>query len=67
MEAMAEYCTDLIPKETKQDRLRLASNAMIEIMKELHSEYPEAQLHDCETGLTNPVVLNNTILGTYKL
>lgn len=67
MEAQADYCTDLIPKESKQDRLRLANNAMIDIMKELHSEYPEARLHDCDTGVTNPVLLNNTTLGTYKL
>ena len=67
MEAQADYCTDLIPKEAKQDRLRLASNAMIDIMKQLHSEYPEARLHDCDTGVTNPVLLNNTTLGTYKL
>lgn len=67
MDALADYRKDLIPKKIKQGRLRLAGNAMIDIMKLLHSEYPEAKLHDCDTGVTNPVLLNNTILGTYKL
>lgn len=67
MEALADYRVDLIPEQAKQDRVRLASNAMIDVLKLLHSEYPEAQLHDCDTGVTNPVLLNNTVLGTYKL
>jgi hypothetical protein len=67
MEALALYEIDLIQKSVNQDRLRNASNAMIDILKILHSEYPEAQLHDCETGLTNPVLLGNTVLGTYKI
>jgi hypothetical protein len=67
MEALAVYETDLIQKISNQDRLREASNAMIDILKDLHSEYPEAQLHDCETGVTNPVLLGNTVLGTYKI
>jgi hypothetical protein len=67
MEALAMYEVDLIQKSIHEDRLRLASNAMIDILKKLHSEYPEAQLHDCETGLTNPVMLGNTVLGTYKI
>jgi hypothetical protein len=67
MEALAIYEVDLIQKASNQDRLRKASNAMIEILKQLHSEYPEAQLHDCDTKLTNPVLLGNTVLGTYKI
>jgi hypothetical protein len=67
MEALAFYEVDLIQKSSNQDRLRNASNTMIDVLKKLHSEYPEAQLHDCETGLTNPVLLGNTVLGTYKI
>lgn len=66
LEALADYEIDLIEKESKRDRLRKASNAMIDVLKKLHSEYPEAQLHDCDTGVTNPVLLGNTVLGTYK-
>lgn len=66
IEALAVYDADIIPKEATQDPLRKASNALIDILNRVHSEYPEAQLHDCETGLTNPVLLNNTVLGTLK-
>jgi hypothetical protein len=66
MEALAIYEVDLMQKEINEERMRLASNAMIEILKKLHSEYPLAQLHDCDTGVSNPVLLGNTVLGTYK-
>lgn len=64
--ALALYETDLIQKDINKERLRLANNAMIDILKKLHSEYPEAHLHDCDTGVSNPVLLGNTVLGTYK-
>ncbi|HEX5172263.1 MAG TPA: hypothetical protein VFW11_23970 [Cyclobacteriaceae bacterium] len=67
LEALSNYEADLTPKAIKEDPLRKASNALIDILKKIHSEYPEAQLHDCETGLTNPVLLGNTVLGTYKI
>lgn len=67
MEALADYQSDLILKETKQERLRLASNNMIGILTIIHSEYPEAHLFDCEDGTMDPVLLNNSILGTYKI
>ena len=67
MEALLNYEIDLIHKEAKQDALRKASNGLIEILDRLHGEYPEAQLHDCDTGITNPVLLGNTVLGTYKI
>jgi hypothetical protein len=67
LEALSVYEIDLIQKEINQGRLRIANNAMIKILKELHSEFPEAQLHDCETGASNPVLLGNTVLGTYKI
>lgn len=66
MEALALYEIDLMQEAGNEERLRLASNAMIDILKKLHSEYPAAQLHDCDTGVSNPVLLGNTVLGTYK-
>lgn len=66
MESLALYEGDLIQKEVNKERLRLASNTMLGILKRLHSEHPEAQLHDCDTGVSNPVLLGNTVLGTYK-
>ena len=66
MAALALYEVDLIQKEINKDRLRIASNAMVVILKKLHTEYPEARLHDCDTGVSNPVLLGNTVLGTYK-
>lgn len=65
MEALAQFEADIRPDPSVRDRLRAASNELIEILTGLHSEYPIAQLHDCETGTSNPVLLNNTILGTY--
>ncbi len=67
MEALKEYEKDLISKDSKQEKLRLASNKMIEILTVIHSEYPEAHLYDCGQVTQNPVLLNNAILGTYKI
>ncbi len=64
--ALTQYEKDLKQKEINKDRFRIASNNLVEILQKLHSEYPEAQLHDCDTGVTNPVLLGSTILGTYK-
>lgn len=65
MEALSALEGSLWPDPAEQDRLRLASNRLLELMNQMHSEYPLAQLHDCDTGTSNPVLLNNTILGTY--
>lgn len=67
LEALADYESDLIHKQPKMDPLREASNTLIDILNRLHSEHPQAKLHDCETGLTNPVLLDNTVLGTHKI
>src|SRR3546814_638419 len=64
MEAFAALEAGLLPDPAAQDRLRLASNRMIELLTGMHSEFPLAQLHDCQTGTSNPVLFNNTILGT---
>lgn len=66
LEALQLYGSDLIKDDTlKQDALREASNKMVEFLANVHSEYPEARLHDCETGVTNPVTLGSTVLGTF--
>lgn len=46
---------------------RNANDAMIDILKNLHSEYPLATLHDCEESKerSNVVVLGKTVLGTF--
>ncbi|MFN0275882.1 MAG: hypothetical protein ACKVPJ_09065 [Chitinophagales bacterium] len=66
IEALNKYETDLAQKEENKNDLRDASNAMITVMKKLHSVYPEATLHNCEEGEANPVILGNTVLGTFK-
>ena len=66
LDALRDYESDLIFKVSKKDRLRESGNRMIDVLRKLHSEYPEAQLHDCEEGTSNPVLLGNTVLGTYK-
>jgi hypothetical protein len=41
---------------------------MIELLASLHSEYPEANLHDCAESKegSNTVMLGKTVLGTFK-
>jgi hypothetical protein len=64
--ALQAYETDLLPDDqSKQDAFRLANNKMVEFLAQVHSEYPEARLHDCDTGITNPVTLGSTVLGSY--
>jgi len=45
-----------------------ANDEMVNILKQLHSEYPVANLHDCVESKegSNTVVLGKTILGTFK-
>jgi hypothetical protein len=50
---------------TKKQQLKIASNKMVEFLAKVHSEYPEARLHDCDTSVTNPVRLGSTILGSF--
>jgi hypothetical protein len=66
LEALLNYESDLIKDDTaKQDALREASNDLIDFLAHVHSEYPEARLHDCDTGVTNPVTLGSTVLGSF--
>jgi hypothetical protein len=55
-------------KKTNRNDFLDANNKMVEILKNLHSEYPLASLHDCEESEEpgNVVVLGRTVLGTFK-
>ncbi|HSC36247.1 MAG TPA: hypothetical protein VLD19_00200, partial [Chitinophagaceae bacterium] len=55
-------------KKTNLVLFRDANDKMIEILTQLHSEYPEATLHDCVESKegSNTVVLGKTVLGTFK-
>ena len=47
---------------------RIANDALLQLLYNLHSEYPAATLHDCdESEDTNPVMLGKTILGSFKM
>lgn len=64
LEAMQELRRDfIVDDESKMDDFREANNAMIDFLANVHSEYPEAHLHDCEEGESNPVLLGSTVLG----
>lgn len=64
--ALKNYGADIKKDDdTKKQSLKEASNKMVEFMATVHSEYPEARLHDCETSVTNPVRLGNTVLGSF--
>jgi hypothetical protein len=66
VEALAAYAADPSPLNTAA--FRKANNDMLGILKDLHSEYPEATLHDCDESKdgSNVVLLGKTILGTFK-
>ena len=64
--ALRDYAGELVHVDTaKQDALRVANNKLVAFLGSVHSEYPEARLHDCDTGITNPVLLGSTVLGTF--
>lgn len=66
LKALKTYGTDVKKgNPTKMQQLKIASNKMIEFMAKVHSEYPVARLHDCDTSVTNPVRLGSTILGSF--
>jgi hypothetical protein len=64
--ALLLYENDLQQKEENKNALKETNNALIDALKKLHSVYPPATLHNCEEGEANPVILGNTILGTFK-
>lgn len=59
-------CTE--DKVLNMDAFRTANDKMIEILSQLHSEYPMATLHDCDESKQDSatVVLGKTVLGTFK-
>ena len=65
VEALAAYSFDKTPNETE---FTDANNEMIDILSKLHSEYDQASLHNCDESKegSNTVVLNKTVLGTFK-
>jgi hypothetical protein len=65
VEALANYSFD---KKANLTSFREANDRMIEILTQLHSEYPIANLHDCIESKegSNTVVLGKTVLGTFK-
>jgi uncharacterized protein YegP (UPF0339 family) len=63
--ALANYAFDA--SDINKSALQVANDKMIQILFNLHSEYPVAALHDCEESKdTNPVMLGKTILGSFK-
>jgi len=65
VENLAAYVTD---NGSGMVGLKAANDAMVDIMKQLHSEYPLATLHDCDESKegSNTVILGKTVLGTFK-
>jgi hypothetical protein len=65
VETLAEYSFD---KVANLHAFRDANDKIIEILAQLHSEYPLATLHDCDESKegSNTVVLGRTVLGTFK-
>ncbi|MBV7530224.1 hypothetical protein [Chitinophaga sp. sic0106] len=63
--ALKDYHAFITPDTKVQSRLMFASNQLVAVMKDLSSVYPEATLHDCAEGTTNPVLLGQTSLGTF--
>jgi hypothetical protein len=62
--ALKAYRKDQLPNNIRKEAIRKASNDMVTVLNNLHSVYPEATLHDCDEGTTNPVRLGNTNLGS---
>ena len=61
--ALANYSFD----QSTINTFQIANDSLIQLLFNLHSEYPVATLHDCdESQDTNPVMLGKTILGSFK-
>jgi uncharacterized protein YegP (UPF0339 family) len=63
--ALQDYRKGQEPDDARAGELRLRSNDLIAILDNLNSVYPEATLHDCVEGTTNPVKLGRTNLGSF--
>jgi hypothetical protein len=66
IEKLADYSSEQSAANTTD--FKNANNKMIELLASLHSEYPEANLHDCAESKegSNTVILGKTVLGTFK-
>ncbi len=65
VEALAVYTH--VKSSQNATRLKKANDELVVLLKQLHTVYPEATLHDCDESVnTNPVMLGKTILGTIK-
>jgi len=66
IETLAAYASG--HSATNTDNFKIANNEMIKLLASLHSEYPEANLHDCAESKegSNTVMLGKTVLGTFK-
>jgi hypothetical protein len=66
IETLADYSSE--HSATNTTKFKIANNKMIELLASLHSEYPEANLHDCAESKegSNTVMLGKTVLGTFK-
>jgi hypothetical protein len=65
LEALKNYRAFPVPDEAYATAIREAGNKMIVTMEKLSSVFPEATLHDCAEGSTNPVLLGKTNLGSF--
>jgi hypothetical protein len=66
IETLAAFASEKSIPNT--DNFRIANSEMISILASLHSEYPQANLHDCAESKegSNTVMLGKTVLGTFK-
>jgi hypothetical protein len=65
VKALANYSFDA---KANLFAFRDANDNMIDILARLHSEYPQATLHDCAESKegANTVILGKTVLGAFK-
>ncbi len=65
--AYKEWLTEKAKNHPDQNLLSVKTKNLIKIMNDIRSVYPIATLHDCEEGGDdNIVILNQSILGTFK-
>lgn len=64
----AAYQSWLIALRDNSNELSDRQNELLDVLDQLRNVYPEATLHDCESGGegSSPVMLGQTILGTLK-
>jgi hypothetical protein len=66
IETLAAFSSE--PSAGNTSAFKDANNQMLGILASLHSEYPQASLHDCAESKegSNTVMLGKTVLGTFK-